>query len=155
MALHSSLANVGAYLSQVGHLTAADGPKGYSPSLLAASTNTDGDAFSLVGARSGVLTVMTGTATGGPTTQTHVFTLETSPTGTAADGTWTAYEGATCTLTADEKSKRVDFSLGALPEGHTQARVKVVVGFTGGTSPKQVVCAHVTLGGYEVLPVAY
>ncbi|EPX56163.1 hypothetical protein D187_007505 [Cystobacter fuscus DSM 2262] len=150
MALHPSLNDFGAYLSAVGTLADASGPKGYSPATLAANTYTDGDAFSLEGARSAVLTAMTGTATGNPTAQSHVFTMETSAGGD--NPTWTAYEGASVSLTGNEKSGRVDFSLGRVPAGHTQARVKVVVGFTDGTSPKQTVAAHVVLGGYETLP---
>ncbi|HZI04313.1 MAG TPA: hypothetical protein VEZ71_09840 [Archangium sp.] len=156
MALHHSLNNIGAALSTVGHSADAAGPKGYPPGSLAAGTYTDGDPFSLEGARSLVLTAMTGAATGGPTAQSHAFALETAPAGTAPDGpAWTEYEGASVTLTADEKSARKDVSLGLLPEGHGIARVKVTVGFTGGTSPKQSVSAHVVLGGYEVLPVAH
>ncbi|PTL79186.1 hypothetical protein [Vitiosangium sp. GDMCC 1.1324] len=155
MALHHSLNNIGATLSTVGHVADTAGPKGYPPSLLAANTYTDGDPFSLQGARSAVLTVMSGTASGGPTAQNHVFTLETAPAGTAADGAaWKEYPGATVSLTGDEKSARKDFSLGMLPEGHSIGRVKLVLGFTGGSSPRQAVSAHVTLGGYEALPVA-
>jgi hypothetical protein len=150
MALHASLNDCGASLSMVGHLANASGPKGYSPATLAANTYTDGDVFSLEGAHSAVLTAMTGTATGTPTEQSHVFSLETSAGGESP--TWTAYEGASVTLTGDEKSGRADFSLGRMPAGHTQARVKVVVGFAGGSSPKQTVAAHVVLGGYETLP---
>ena len=152
MALHHSQRDIAATLSTVGHKDdTTTGPKGYPPGLLAANTYTDGDAFSIEGARAGILTCMTGVATGSPDAQAHVFTFQTSADGTSG---WTDYEGAEVTLTGNEKSARVGFSLGKLPAGHYYGRVKVVVGFTGGTAPKQSVCAHVALGGYEVLPVA-
>jgi len=56
MALHHALNNIGAGLSTVGHASDAAGPKGYPPAVLTAGTYTDGDPFSLEGARSLVLT---------------------------------------------------------------------------------------------------
>ncbi|HEX5750018.1 MAG TPA: hypothetical protein VFZ09_27560 [Archangium sp.] len=146
--MHPTSTNIGAYLRTAGPSGAV---QGYPPSTLSASTDY-GDAFSVVGFKSAVLTASTGSATGGPTTQSTTVSLQSS-TASAADGTWADVAGTTVTLTADEKSGEVDINLVELPSGHGYVRTKVVVAFTGGTAPEQAVAANLTLAGSSNLPV--
>ncbi|ATB41138.1 hypothetical protein CYFUS_006600 [Cystobacter fuscus] len=145
--MHPTAVDIGAFLRSA----TPDGKiQGYPPSLLSAGTDY-GDAFSVVGARSCMLTVSTGAATGTPATQKATVSLESAPPG--ASPTWVTVENSTVDLTADETSDEVDLNLTRLPSGHTQLRCKVVTVFTGGSSPKQYVAASVTLGGFSTLPV--
>jgi hypothetical protein len=99
--------------------------------------------------RSCVLTGLTGLSEGAPTTQSVAFSLQSS----ASDsGGWEDVAGSTVTLVADAAAGEVDVRLTKLPETHGYVRVKVVVAFTGGTSPKQLVAAVVALGGASTLP---
>ena len=144
--MHASMSNIGAYLKTAG---ASNAVQGYSPAAVAAGT-TYGDAFDVTGARSCVLTGMLGSATGAPTTQSVALSLESAlPTGS----TWVAVANSTFTLDTDETAKEVDVNLMALTSGHTRLRVKAVVAFTDGTTPKALVGATVALGGYDNLPV--
>lgn len=145
--MHPTVVDIGAFV----RTATPDGKvQGYPPSTLSAGTDT-GDAFDVVGAKSCVLTVSTGAATGSPTAQTTTVSLESAPPGTSP--TWVAVKGSEVELTADEKSGEADLNLTWLPSGHTQVRCKVVTAFTGGSAPKQSVAATVTLGGFSTLPV--
>jgi hypothetical protein len=145
--MHPTDVNIGAFLRSA----TPDGKvQGYPPSTLSAGTDY-GDAFDVVGAKSCVLTVSTGAATGTPTTQKTTVSLESAPPGDSP--TWAAVESSTVELTADEMSGEVDVNLTRLPSGHTRLRCKVVTAFTGGSTPKQYVAATVTLGGFSTLPV--
>jgi hypothetical protein len=142
--MHSASTNIGALIRTV----TTDGKvQGYPPSLLEAGT-TYGEAFTYDDAKSLTLTVSTGEATGTPTAQSVAVSLESSADGT----TWVAVEDSTVTLTADEKGGEVDVNLTHLSTGHDRLRAKAVVGFTGGSTPSQVVAATVTLGGFSTLP---
>ena len=144
--MHPSLVDIGAYL----RTTTSEGlVQGYPPSLLPAGT-TQSSGFTVVGAKSGVLTVATGQATGTPTTQKATVSLESAPPGVSP--TWVAVADSSVVLEGDEKSGRVNVDMTRLPSGHTQVRVKVVVELTGGTTPKQNVAATVVLGGFSTLP---
>ena len=143
--MHPSMTNIGAYLRTKG---ASNTVQGYSPEALAAGT-TYGDAFDVTDARSCVLTGQLGAATGTPTTQSVVLSLESAlPSGSD----WVAVADSTITLDTDETSKEVDVNLMGLTSGHTRLRVKAVVSFTGGTSPKALVAACVPLAGFARLP---
>lgn len=145
--MHASLTNVGAYIKSTG---ASAAPQGFTPEARAAGTDY-GAAFSCEGAHSCVLTGLTGTSTGSPTSYSVDYSLQSSATADFASAADVA--SSTVTLTADEKSGEVDVNLMALTAGHTYLRVKAVVAITGGTSPKVLCAANVVLGGYERLPV--
>ncbi|MFL5344365.1 MAG: hypothetical protein ACJ8AT_06215 [Hyalangium sp.] len=145
--MHPSLSNVGAYLKTVG---ASSATQGFTPEAKAAGTFY-GDAFSIDGAKSCVLTGLTGTATGAPDSYSVAYSFQVS-----ADSAFTTpvdVASSTVTLTADEKGGEVDINLMGLASGYYYGRVKAVVALTGGTSPKALCAAQVTLGGFERLPV--
>jgi hypothetical protein len=145
--MHHTSSNIGAYIKTAGASNAA---QGFTPEALAAGTDY-GNSFSIEGARSCTLTGLTGAATGGPTSYSVAYSLQVS-----ADQAFTTpvdVASSTVTLTADDKASEVDINLQGLAAGYYYARVKAVVTMNGGTSPKALCAAQVTLGGYERLPV--
>lgn len=145
--MHASSTNIGAYLKTVG---ASSAIQGVAPAAKSAGT-TYGAAFSIEGAKSCVLTGLTGAATGTPDSYSVTYSLQVA----AVSGFSTPVDvsNSSVALTADSKAGEVDVNLTALASGYFYARVKVVVAFTGGTSPTALCAASVTLGGHQNLPV--
>lgn len=144
--MHPTITNIGAYVKTVG---ASSAIQGVAPAAKSAGTSY-GPAITLEGAKSLVLTGLTGAATGSPTSYDVVYSLQVATENTFAAPT--DVSGTTITLTADNTAGEVDFNLMSLAAGNLFARVKVVVSFSGGTTPTALCAAQVTLGGYQVLP---
>jgi hypothetical protein len=145
--MHASSTNIGAFVKSVG---ASSAIQGVAPAAKTEAT-TYGPAFSIEGAKSCVLTGLTGAATGTPDSYSVTYSLQVS-----VDSGFTTpvdVSSSSVALTADSKAGEVDVNLMALAAGYLYARVKTVVDFTGGTTPAVPCAAVVTLGGFQNLPV--
>lgn len=132
--------NAGAYIK---------GYKGVAPVSSAAAT-VNGGSIDRQGFMSAILSAITGVATGTPSTQTVTVKIQDSADGSTGWADYTPDVGsASFTITADGTFNDVNVNL---RKAKRYIRAVIVVAFTGGSSPDQLVTALVQLAGADTLP---
>jgi hypothetical protein len=135
--MHPSRSNIGAYVKNV---------VGIDPLDNSAGTRT-GPVIDRLAYQSCSLFGHTGAASGTPSTQSVTYTLQH---GAAADGSDMADYASAAAITTDSAGAELDVDLGPCKQ---YVRVKEVVAFTAGTSPKIEGAATLTFGGGKSLPI--
>ena len=129
--------NIGGYISPQRGIVPADYVAGTTN-----GTGIDRTAYSSL-----TVFVDVGAASGSPTAQSVIVTLQHS----ADDSTYAdATGGALTTISADSTSGQKDFDISGLNQ---YVRVESVVAFTGGSTPAIDVASCIIFGGADTLPV--
>lgn len=128
------------------------------PQNVDATADVNGDAVDRLdygNASSCVIVANTGTATGSPTGQSHVFKIEHDDDDGAGSpaGTWSDLSGATVTITADGTLSTSDVDLRGAKR-HIRLTYSDTSAFTAGTSPATDVSGCLVIGGADSLPLA-
>ncbi|RKG99207.1 hypothetical protein [Corallococcus carmarthensis] len=144
--MHPTRNNIGAYIhaANLSHAPAAN-----------AEGARNGAAFLFGTYRSLVLCVATGATSGGPSSFTATYKMQTSADGT----TWTDAknrDGAAVSLTVTTASTAAELDVDlqeVVPAAHDRLRFVETVDLTGGATPTLLSGATVIFGGGQTLPV--
>lgn len=117
---------------------------GVAPQSSQAAT-VNGAAIDRAGYMGALVTGLTGTATGSPTTQSTTYKVQDSADGSTG---WADYNTSATALTANDGVKEISVDLRGAKK---YIRVVAVVAFTGGSTPAQLIGATVGLTGGERL----
>ena len=123
---------------------------GVAPQNIADAATVNGPSIDRSGHYSCVLGILSGAATGAPSAQAHVATLEDSPDGTTG---WAPYvrDGVTqkATAIADNALVEADINLDGAKKF---IRASILMVFTAGTTPTNDMAANVLLGPKDQRP---